>query len=42
MCIIVQDNIDLIKSKTSKAKKTITGLINYLNKRISIEQDYSN
>ncbi len=35
------DNIDLIKTKTSKAKKTLRSMIAFLNERVNIETKYA-
>lgn len=36
-----QDNLDLVKVKTSKAKKTCRAMISFMNERIKIENMYA-
>lgn len=39
--LFIQDNLDVIKQKTSKAKKTLRSLISFMNERMNIEMRYA-
>ena len=37
----LQDNLDLVKLKTSRAKKTLRSLVSFMNERVNLESRYA-